>query len=575
LSSAEDRASSTVLPPQGSSNSTPEEFAVEAHQDSRDEPDASHSATSAPHPGDLQARDSSQPSPESPGEDAAAPLKTKPLPKVNAVAREIRVKVTGARAGGASEERDLFAESTTTVLVFEKGGVIRLTAAVTPRQLLFLTNEESKREVVTQVMRKRAHRPTECYVELEFTEPAPGFWGIQFSAATALLPKDEKLIAAAEMISSAETTDDELEEAAPPPSEAEVEALKREVEALRGQLNSLQAQAEPNTESTGTIPNAPPASPAETTSAPQPAPPHYQVERVAWAELAADAFPAESAPKPVRTAPADPAALPKPALVFRKSLPPRKGSFRARGQFTPGFRAGMLRLAILSSILAALVGTAWYKGWIPGIHQPKKIPVSSWSGGVTIPLATPPLPSSVSIGVQSKKPSLGNNQPVSVGGASSGSGLSSESPAETVSGNEKGSESVPQVVAIEKPVGRERTRPPASIAKSAPVHPLPAIATNPLPAASANAIDVPPKLIKSEKAVASLDDLRDFETGSVVIDAVIDTEGNVTSMRVLSGPPSLRWPALQALKNYRYEPALQNGRPVAAHVTVKIQFHFE
>jgi protein TonB len=91
----------------------------------------------------------------------------------------------------------------------------------------------------------------------------------------------------------------------------------------------------------------------------------------------------------------------------------------------------------------------------------------------------------------------------------------------------------------------------------------------------ANSIDVPPKLIKSERATASLDDLRDFETGSVVIDAIIDTGGSVTSMKVLSGPPSLRWPALQALKNYKYQPAMQNGRPVAAHVTVKIQFHFE
>src|SRR5205085_1510209 len=118
--------------------------------------------------------------------------KTKPLPKVNAVAREIRVRVTGARAGSASGagERELFSESTATVLVFEKGGVIGLTAAVTPGQLLFLTNEESKREVVAQVIRKRAHRPTGCFAELEFTEPASGFWGIEFSAATPLLPKD-------------------------------------------------------------------------------------------------------------------------------------------------------------------------------------------------------------------------------------------------------------------------------------------------------------------------------------------------------------------------------------------------
>ena len=90
-----------------------------------------------------------------------------------------------------------------------------------------------------------------------------------------------------------------------------------------------------------------------------------------------------------------------------------------------------------------------------------------------------------------------------------------------------------------------------------------------------DSVIVPPKLIRSVRAVASLDDLRDFETGSVMIDAIIDTAGNVASMNVLSGPPSLRSPALEALKNYKYEPATRNGKPVPAHVTVRIQFHFE
>ena len=196
------------------------------------------------HSTESKASASPEPSSAELGADAVTPLKTKPLPKVNGLAREVRVRVTGARGGDVSGERELFSESASTMLVFEKGAVIRLTAAVTPGQLLFLSNEESRREVVTQVIRKRAYRPTECYVELEFTEPAPGFWGIEFSAATALLPKDATVIAAVEMISSAETTDDELDETAPPPSAEEVESLKREIEALRSQLQQLQTQPE-------------------------------------------------------------------------------------------------------------------------------------------------------------------------------------------------------------------------------------------------------------------------------------------------------------------------------------------
>jgi TonB family protein len=130
-------------------------------------------------------------------------------------------------------------------------------------------------------------------------------------------------------------------------------------------------------------------------------------------------------------------------------------------------------------------------------------------------------------------------------------------------------------VVVEKTPVKETNPPAVSIATFPPVYTLPMKAVNPVPNSGTNQAFVPPKLVRSERALASLDDLHDFETGSVVVDAIIDTEGNVTSMRVLSGPPSLRWPALQALKNYKYEPAMQNGKPVAAHVSVKIQFHFE
>ena len=86
---------------------------------------------------------------------------------------------------------------------------------------------------------------------------------------------------------------------------------------------------------------------------------------------------------------------------------------------------------------------------------------------------------------------------------------------------------------------------------------------------------MPPKLIKSVRAVASIEDVRDFETGNVVIDAVVGTTGEVESTNVLSGPPSLRNSAVETLKQYRYEPATQNGQPVPAHVTVTIHFRFE
>src|SRR6201987_5003627 len=62
------------------------------------------------------------------------------------VALEVPVTVNGARAVEGSEKREPFSETTTTVLVLAGGAVIRLSAAVAPGQLLFLTNDKTRKE---------------------------------------------------------------------------------------------------------------------------------------------------------------------------------------------------------------------------------------------------------------------------------------------------------------------------------------------------------------------------------------------------------------------------------------------
>jgi protein TonB len=96
------------------------------------------------------------------------------------VALEVPVTVNGARAIEGSDRREPFSETTQTVLVFGHGAVIRLASAVTSGQLLFLTNEKSKKEVVCQVVKSKNYRNVTGYVELEFTEAIPGFWGMRF-----------------------------------------------------------------------------------------------------------------------------------------------------------------------------------------------------------------------------------------------------------------------------------------------------------------------------------------------------------------------------------------------------------
>jgi TonB family protein len=100
--------------------------------------------------------------------------------KQQPVALEVPVTVNGARTVEKGDKREPFSETTKTVLVFGNGAVIRLLSSVAPGQLLFLTNEKTKKEVVCQVVKSKNYRNVSGYVELEFTESVVGFWGMRF-----------------------------------------------------------------------------------------------------------------------------------------------------------------------------------------------------------------------------------------------------------------------------------------------------------------------------------------------------------------------------------------------------------
>jgi hypothetical protein len=85
----------------------------------------------------------------------------------------------------------------------------------------------------------------------------------------------------------------------------------------------------------------------------------------------------------------------------------------------------------------------------------------------------------------------------------------------------------------------------------------------------------PPKLVKAVNAVAPPEAVQDFVTGDVKCDALIDATGKVASATVTAGPEVLRAAALEALRNYQYKPATKNGKAIAAHVEVSVKFWYE
>ncbi len=531
---------------------------------------------------------------------------------MNAVACEIPIIATGARPVGEGEQRELFTEETSTALVFENGGVLKLAAAVAPGQLLFLTHKETKREVVAQVTRKRDFRPMMCYVEVEFSEPAQGFWGIEFPKVPETAPAPASAHAPQKMVDEPPQMQeyilaDEPAEPTAAPSAEEISALKDEVEVLREQLKLLQTQMvtgnSPVTEASPELSRAtapePPQVPAEVT-APAPvvarAPGEQLLKSLSGPGEAAHGAPTEIASALPRTHPAPPPPteaaetpfneedlLPKPAPDFKSAKPPATLAAEPKHKVAAASGSATMRKDLLfAAFVIITAGAAWYQNLLPWMSHSKNASPNVVSGGTAHPVPHAPQKAANAQADEGKPPQAGEaaktpasaSTPDTLQAAQAGTPQPAAGPVpETpVAGKPTRDAPVDAAPAVEKSVvaaSAGKRSPVASLSKAAMV--------SEVPPADDTAV-VPPKLIKSVKAIASPNALQDFGGGTadnVTFDALVDASGHVKSVKALSGPPALRNPAMEALKKYVYEPATKHGKPVPAHVTVTVKFLFE
>ena len=473
-----------------------------------------------------------------------------PLLKPNAIAREVPVRATGISPEKSEPGRQLFNEETTSVLVAETSGVILLSAAVTAGQLLVLTNVETKREVIVQILRKRSYKPTMCYLEVEFVEAAPRFWGTEFSAATALLPKNTKDVETVALVITAEATADQPWVLPTAPDTSELQMFKREMEGLRGKP-ALTETPTTNAEATALAQLRGEVYPAsaipETSDA-------LSTEAILESGLqaAAAVAPTKRAADPARQEAAEQAETPQTVSDFINSLPKSKRWRLPRGGSTPEFNRAVLMLAIV--LVGLVVGTAWFKNWLPwksaGARLKKPAAYDNMRVASDVPTTSAGKPAQ-----SAPVPDAGGPAPAD-GSTAPVEGASSDAPVEPLAPKKKAARAT-------------------AAAKAPSVRPAAKPAANSEANSGKDSVVVPPKLIQSVQAVASLEAMRDFERGNVVIDAVVGTSGEVHFISVISGPPSLRAPAVESLKEYKYEPATRNGQPVPAHVTITIHFRFE
>src|SRR5665811_1312261 len=60
--------------------------------------------------------------------------------------------------------------------------------------------------------------------------------------------------------------------------------------------------------------------------------------------------------------------------------------------------------------------------------------------------------------------------------------------------------------------------------------------------------------------------------GDVILSAVIDTNGQIQNLQLVSGHPMLVPAAIAAVKQWRYKPYLLNGQPVEVETTITVIF---
>jgi TonB family protein len=83
---------------------------------------------------------------------------------------------------------------------------------------------------------------------------------------------------------------------------------------------------------------------------------------------------------------------------------------------------------------------------------------------------------------------------------------------------------------------------------------------------------VPARLISSAPAQYPAMARQIRVEGEVVISLDVDVSGRVSGARAVSGPPILRPAAVDAVRRWKYQPAILGDKPVASTEVVKVQF---
>jgi protein TonB len=470
-----------------------------------------------------------------------------------------------------------FCEEARTVVVYSQGAVVRLPGGAEPGQRVVLTNKWMNKEVLCRVVPSKAYAHVKGYVELEFTQPVVGFWGIRF-------PND-----AANLAEQPETTP-----RTPDPVMADPPAPAQPAQKLGA---SAAAMAPPASAAAASF--ATPASPAvaEAPFDPLPLADPIREPRSVRVPTAAPAHrpSLDERRSPSLEADAGVAALraiPNLPLhsdsVLQTSLPaPRRRSRRTvffASLICVGIAVLGASLAMRSADEGATNADTLEFRMVPptppaDMVAPRQDALSQAppqaAPAAEVPATSPATPETATSPANAQAPQAAPvEESVAPGGKAEATqrkavpslqlAMPVRKPAASTPASEVPVEALPEVSGA-APAG---SQPDLAGISSAVRQPPPPPAPKPLPTSTLKM----PRLISSVPPVYPAAAKKHGFEGDVVVEALIDVSGRVTEAKVLSGPTILHLAAEQAVLQWRYEPAVLNGKPLPFKLNVTLQF---
>ena len=615
----------------------------------------------------LTTKDSPELAAQKPEETAfEAPTKkfsrpVKPIP----VCLEIPVTVRGTRpkpgTTAVTPEMEPFSEETRTVIVFEKGGVLRLNGAATAGQTMTVVNSRSGAEAGCRVVNTRNFPTVKGYVEVEFVEQAGDFWGVHFPGDANASSNPSASVAAQPVV-----TDPVEVEAVPallPPQKSSP------LDTATSTAEFWSTQFSPDETSAPAPPSVAPRAPAvPIADTPAPTPPVVPQPVAAAASEPSAAHgagpsfedlnglgllpppPRKQAPRPLQLAAdstfsrgiedtqhlADSIA---PAGVsegqFERSAPIRTSAriaahaVVARRSFTGGLLA--------SATAAGRSGGSGKKIWLAAaaivlVAGGAVAGVLYWRGSQDNSIAAAhvaPPPALTSSPAASAAQSLAPRETVEEEAARLSQAAGASTPVKETPAVERDvpkSDASSRVETVSAPAAAHAASaklpaepakkhvPLTSLKMSAPIEAktrsssappvLDAVSTEPGAAVPAGISTALPAMLQGDQAPAppppqietrvveggKITPPRAISTsspqypaiarqahisGDVVVDAQVDVNGRVVSAQAVDGPSALRQAAVDAVRQWKYAPAMLDGVPTAAHIMVTVKFRLQ